>query len=294
MMHKIPMSDTVSGAYNFAFKNILSVLGIAWFPYAVAFALIAAGIVALIPSFELLRTGADPSAIGGIIAFCVVAVFVFIVAASMVNVGVLRQALGLHQGQVFIYFNLGAPVWRLIGAMLLMTAIVYGVAAVLIGVLVFIFTAGANVMGQGLATTLGVIGSIAASCFFIYMFVRLFFFLAPVVVAEERIGLGRAWELGGGNFWRILGVYIAVTLPVGIAVNMIATAFIGQPPMVDIQQPMTPGEVFAFYGNVFGHIWPALVVLELLHIIVLTGLLNGAQAVAYKLVTSPAAEQKAQ
>jgi hypothetical protein len=123
------------------------------------------------------------------------------------------------------------------------------------------------------------------------MFVRLIFFLAPVVVAEERIGLGRAWELGAGNFWRILGIWIAVTLPVGIAFNMIVSAVMGTPPMVELQQATTPEEVFAIYGNMFAGIWPLFVVLELVYIIVLTGLINGAQAVAYKLVTAAPATQ---
>lgn len=287
-MHKIPMSETVSGAYSFTFKNILSIIGIAWFPWAVCLVLIGLGVYAAIPNFEGLREGTgDPAAFGSLFALIGLGTILMTVVASMVNVGVLRQALGLHKGQVFIYFDLGGDVWRLIGALLLTALAVYGVLIVLVLVMVLIFTAGAQAMGQGLATTLGVIGSIVACCLFIYMFVRLVFFVAPVVVAERRISLGRAWELGAGNFWRIVGIWIAVTLPAGFAFNMIVGAFMGQPPIEQLQQATTPEEIFAIYGQMFAGTWPILAVLYLLYIIILTGLINGAQAVAYKLVTSP-------
>ena len=287
-MHKIPMSETVSSAYNFTFKNFLSVLGIAWFPYTVCFVLIALGVIALMPGLAHLGEGQfDFSAIGGLIGLVVLASIAFILAASMVNVGVMRQALGLHKGQVFIYFDLSAAVWRMIGAMLLACLVIYGVMIVSIAIVVLLFSAGPALIGQTLANTLGVIACIAAFVFYIYAFVRLIFFIAPVVVAEERIGLGRAWELGQGNFWRIIGIWIAVTLPAGIVFNIIFSTLMGPPPMAEFHSDMTAQEVFQIYANMFAHIGPIFVVLELIYIIALTGLINGAQATAYRAVTRP-------
>ncbi|HEY5047850.1 MAG TPA: hypothetical protein VII49_07535, partial [Rhizomicrobium sp.] len=46
-MRKIPVGETISRSYGFAFSNILSIFGIAWVPYAIL-AAIAVGLVLLI------------------------------------------------------------------------------------------------------------------------------------------------------------------------------------------------------------------------------------------------------
>ena len=46
MTDKIPVGQTISGAYNFAFTRFLSILAIVWLPYAV-FAAIAVGLALL-------------------------------------------------------------------------------------------------------------------------------------------------------------------------------------------------------------------------------------------------------
>ena len=46
---------------------------------------------------------------------------------------------------------------------------------------------------------------------FYYVYLRLWFFLAPVVVAEKHIDLRRGWRLAKGNVLRILVIVLAVT-----------------------------------------------------------------------------------
>ncbi|HEX3809443.1 MAG TPA: hypothetical protein VHW02_07050 [Rhizomicrobium sp.] len=290
-MHKIPMSETVSGAYNFAFKNFLSILGIAWFPYVLVGALLTAGVIEMMPSVADINSDALMGAVAilNLIALGAVAIVLIIVASAMVNVGVMRQALGLHTGQVFIYFSLGAAVWRMIGALLLAVIAIYALIIACVLVIVLVCTAGVHVLGEGLAYTIGTIGGIAAFVFCIYVMVRLTYFIAPVVVAEERIGLGRAWELGKGNFWRIIGLLIAVTLPVGIAFNIIITTLMGTFPVDQVTPNMTPNDFFLLYSHYYtqslSHMWPVLVIVELAYVVALTGLMNGAQATAYLYVT---------
>jgi hypothetical protein len=47
----------------------------------------------------------------------------------------------------------------------------------------------------------------------LYLYLRLGFFLTPVVVVEEKIDFRRAWYLSEGNFWQMFGVTLAIVIP---------------------------------------------------------------------------------
>jgi hypothetical protein len=61
-----------------------------------------------------------------------------------------------------------------------------------------------------------VCGILVAYGALIYIAVRLFYLIAPVVVAENKIDLIRAWTLTRGNFWRIFGIWLAIGIPFGL------------------------------------------------------------------------------
>ncbi len=123
----------------------------------------------------------------------------------MVTVSLQKKALGNMPAPTFCYFSMGAPVWRMIGATFLALLAYIVIVIVTIGITAALAVAATKFgphFGEAIAVILGIIASFWA----IYAAVRLFFFLPAVVVAEEQIGLVRAWELGGGNFWRIFAV----------------------------------------------------------------------------------------
>ena len=68
-------------------------------------------------------------------------------------------------------------------------------------------------------------------CVFIYVMVRLTFLLLPVVVAEHRIGIKRSWQLGKGNFWRMLGLFILIFLPIVVLEVVALKLFLPPVPM---------------------------------------------------------------
>ena len=167
----------------------------------------------------------------------------------------------------------------------LMTAGVVGAAFVIAGKSIPKYSGAVDV----------VVGIIAA-CWFVYACVRLIFFLPAVVVAEERIGLGRSWELGGGNFWRIFAVMFVVIVPVAIGLAIVQNAVVG--PFMPLMQPnafhpgMTPGEMADVYnGDVQSDAFAAaqhaavLIVFSLIQELVYLGLGNGAVGKAYLAVT---------
>jgi len=303
---KIPFERTIANAYRFAFTNILTILGIGWFPFLLV-ALTGAGLTyALLPQLgAMLTTSHDKwsqaqvlvsvTSFGGALF---VLVLVTIIASAMVNVGVMRKALGQHPGPYFIFFSLGAQVWRLIGAYILVMLLAWGIALFLgFGIAgVSILLAKVSTGVQALGTALMII---VAFCWSLYALVRVQFFLPAVVVAENHIGIRRSWNLGRGNFWRIVGIYLVTTLPVGIANSTINQSVIQmalgpQPfPMAgwprDPAHPaMTPAELqhyLEIFLSALGRVWPYMVAVEMLYFILLTGLFAGAIAVAYNFVT---------
>ena len=290
-MNKIPVGDTISRTYGFAFSNFLSIFGIAWLPYVVL-AAIAVGLVFLVaPTLpqslmqgqfdmvELMHAARIWSLLG---------IFLFIVNC-MVTVGIQRKALGKHHGPVFVYFSLGAPVWRMVGAFFLAGLVIFfvgiltAVAAVAIWFAAKSFVPDHNIL-------IGVLVGIIAVCWIIYLSVRLSFFIPAVVVAEEKISLGRGWELAGGNFWRIVIVAIVVFLPVAIGFGIISSALFGSMfVMPHFHDGMPPQEMFhemmrdiLRQGFALG---PVAIVVQIIERIIFLGLGNGMIADAYLGVT---------
>ncbi len=286
-MAKIPVEHTISSAYSFAFRNILTVIGIAWFPFALVIA-IGAGLVLLMVPGLAAPGGPSPAAIAGLIAVAPLIIVAYVVANAMVVVGIMRRALGLAEGPVFAYFSLAAPVWRLIGATILVGLLVFVVVAVEVGVIAAIIAAASN-GNNGALGFLAAILIIAACVWTIYFVVRLSFFLPAVVVAEGRIGIGRSWELGKGNFWRIFVVWLAVAIPVSMAASVLMQAIYGNAMMglvlANQGENADPMALLNGMVQIFVAYAPYLIVIQLLQIIIMSGLTNGAIAAAYRGVT---------
>jgi len=306
-MAKIPLEKTIEATYRFAFTNILSVFGVIWLPALILIALIGGvfylawpEIHALIPPDLGTETHGMEEArerlrhlLPLMLVFARYAGLLSlagIVLRSMVTVGVMEKALGLRQGPVFVYFSLGAPVWRMIGAMILAVLLIAASLVASVIVVGVTFWAAEHYAG-GVAGLAKFVAVCAAVLWTIYMIFRLAFFLPAVVVAEGRIGIGRAWSLGGGNFWRIIGTLLAVLLPVMIVAGIVSNILFGSLWWGDMQaailakHEMTPREFVAAVMHNLEHIWPFLLLFEIVYISLLTGLGLGAVANAYKAVT---------
>ncbi len=299
-MAKIPLERTIGATYSFVFANILSILGIIWLPYLLLAVLAAGLVVGLMPVFDGIdfSTGADWARDGTRVLQLVLsigaAVTLFFLAAivvrAMVAVGVMRKALGLHPGPVFVYFSLGAPVWRMIGATILAILAILAMSTLATAVVALIGVAASKFAPDAAPLLIGVAIFVGA-LWLIYAAVRISFFLPAVVVAENRIALGRSWQLGGGNFWRIIVLLLVVTLPVVLAASLIANALFNQPFIAAIEQmsesgrQIPPEELFALLIAQIRRVWPAYLVYEMIYLALLAALTSGAVANAYKGVT---------
>ena len=297
-MNKLPVGETISGAYGFAFAGFLSILGTVWLPY-VALLAFSAGVIYLIaPDLpgHVMRGEFDATTlysvwrVGGLIWLA------SLIVRAMVTVGLQERALGQTQGPTFFFFSLGARVWLMIAAVFLAILSIVLIALLTAGVTAAVAFAAIKFIpnfGRVIAVILGIV----AVCWFIYACVRLTFFLPAVVVAEERIGLGRSWELGGGNFWRIFAVTFVVFVPVVIGLGIVQNAVMGPfMPMAfmthDYHPGMTPGEIADVYNGMIKSfltqirgVLPFYIAFSLIQELIFLGLGNGAVAKGYLGVT---------
>jgi len=294
-MDKIPVGQTVARAYSFAFKDFLKILGVIWVPFVI----IMAGTLALgsqLKAFNVALTTRNFAALEPVLALLVPVYLIYFVFIAMQIVGITQVALGKRQGSPYFYFSVGAPLWRLIGAYLLV--ILLFVAAIFVvvfgaGIVAAIFTAvtgvtkGAKPSGAT-AIVLGLGVLVLAPviyCAFIYALVRQTFLLTPVVIAEEKIGLRRAWSLGRGNFWRMFLIILALLVPFIIIEGIFLLGFMwhGLPPTA--ARGATPEQIQAWSEASTQRMldyWYLVYPIYLVISVVFYGYICGAQSFAYR------------
>src|SRR5271163_4520802 len=134
-MNKIPVGETISGTYGFAFAGFLSILGIVWLPYVVLLVFSAGVIYLVAPDLpgHVMRGEFDATTFYGVWRVAGLIGLASLVVRAMVTVGLQERALGQIQGPPFFFFSLGARVWLMIAAVFL---------AILSIVLIVLLTAG--------------------------------------------------------------------------------------------------------------------------------------------------------
>jgi len=241
-MHKIPVGETISGAYGFAFAGFLTVLGTIWFPYLLLLAIDGGAIYLIAPDLpaQIMHGNIDTSFIYSLDRVRGIFTLAGLIVGAMITVGLQQRALGQVQGPTFFFFSLGASVWRMLGAYFLAIVAVVFIIVVTVAITTVLCIAAVNHVPH-FGTAIAVILGVAAFCWIVYACVRLTFFLPAVVVAERDIGLIRAWELGGGNFWRIIAVTFVVFVPVLIGLDLVWSAVIGPFIPFDLFRQLHPG-----------------------------------------------------
>jgi hypothetical protein len=232
-MNKIRVGETISHAYGFAFREFPKLLGIVWAPLAVS---IAVGLMMTPGFFGNHIDPTDQSAMERYSAQMLpLSLLILLPIRAMIAAGVTEQALGMRTGVTFVYFSVGAPIWRFLASWLL---VIVAIIVLIIGTAIaagILFAIGGLVLGQVLhgasAETVGLLSVLAFVLFFygalIFVAVRLTFFIPPVVVAEKQIDLARVWHLSHGNFWRIFAVGLAIYIPLLAVMAAVMVAIYG-------------------------------------------------------------------
>lgn len=296
-MTRIPVGATIAHAYRFAFGSFVRILAVVWTTW-LAMVVLSVVMMRTTMAFSIAIAARDFHALGSALVLLIPFYLLVLLLMFMQISGIARLALGLLPTPLYFYFSLDRGVWRLIGKSLL--AIVIMIVAYVALVIAGIFmAAAARLLGGGTgvamalaAATVLIIGILA----YFYGVMRLTFFLTPVVLAEERSGLKRAWALGRGNFWRALTVLLAIFLPVMV----LEFAWLfgpwgpGLPPAPPM--PATPALLAAhnaamaqwneqLMGTIYGA-WYISIPVFLLVTILFYGAMVGAQCFAYQALTA--------
>jgi len=205
-MTRISVAGAIRFAYGFAFTQIGAIIGLVWLP------LVLVAILQFLPyALGTAYPGGDPGQTGESAALNLVFSTAAFALYAMNGVAVTRQALGLRQGTASVHFAFGWPEWRMFAAIVI-SGLIF-VAS--IGVYVMIGTAlFAVVRSMPFLDVAAEIYTFVGLCAVVWLALRLFFLLPPIIVVEERVDFLRAWILSRGNFWRIFAVILAVTVPI--------------------------------------------------------------------------------
>ena len=233
---KIPVGATIAYAYHFALGNFLTVLRAIALPLVLQLGLSIVMINRVVPALEAMQAN-DPAAfslLGPVLLLYPIALVLFFVQFTSVT----EAALG-GLARSWLYFPIGKKMWRLLGGFVLAALAIIGVAAafVIAGYLVLLVlgvvlkasvTPGAAKAVIGLAAAVLILAAYGG---LIFLVVRFFFLLAPVSIVEQRLGVGRAWLLSRGNFWRAFLIVLAILIPVVVVEYAAMFAVAGWPSM---------------------------------------------------------------
>jgi hypothetical protein len=297
-MRKIARAATIDAAYGFFFRNIISIIGIVWFP-ALIFAGVAAAVIATVVPHEWLFTPFNGPAdletfvetrLSVFMTATPIIGFVGLVTVSMMRVGILERVLGNRTGLTLFYFSLGGRVWRMAGAAVLAGIVMGAVALVEIvaGVALHFAVSAIPNIALGLVILFDVLQVIAWIVALVYIGIRQFFFLPAVIVAENRIGFRRAWSLGAGNVGRALVVLLAIVVPICFVTGIISEFSI-MPALFPVMEKFSSRpdpEMAGAFLNALLPVLPIMLIIHLIGALAVTGTLLGAIGRAYQAVTA--------
>jgi hypothetical protein len=297
-MAKIPVGATIAQAYRFAFGDFLKILGVMW-PSMLLMWLPSLLMRKQMTALSAQMAAQDFSSLRELWPLILLFYLVALVLIIVQVIGIAQLALGRHKGPVWFYFELGKPVWRLIGSfLLLILAFIIGWIATLLGAFILGFILALitkAVNSAAIAIGISVLAVIALFCAFVYCWIRLTFLLIPVVAAqEEGLALGRSWTLGLSNFWRMFAILLATVGPFIILEFVFIFGFmfkgIAFPPphatadqMAAYQAAMNARSAEMMNG-IYSH-WYIAYPLALVFVVVFYGLAVGAQCFAYRALT---------
>jgi hypothetical protein len=278
-MNKIPIAETIRFAYQFAFGQIGAIIGLVWLPLIiVAFLQFLPYALGTANSTAGSNTAEAAGATLINLAFSTTALVLY----GMNFVSVTRQALGLRQGAASIHFSLGWPEWRMFVGIVVCGLILTAAMGLylILGSLIFQAQSGNTLM-----SVLAAMYAIVGFCALVWFALRLAFVLAPVIVAEERVDLVRAFLLMRGNFWRALAIALAVTVPF-LLVQCVAVGVIAGPGFFAPLPADTAAALAKRFRELDSHM-PAMIGLALLLTPFNLGLTLGASSFAYRALVPP-------
>ncbi|HWF64719.1 MAG TPA: hypothetical protein VN685_08920, partial [Rhizomicrobium sp.] len=276
---KIPVLATIRAAYRFTFTHLGAIIGLIWLPMILAtvigFFVLQRFFSALADAFASNNFALAGPAILGLISFLLVGMLLF----AMMAVPVVQLALGSRKSGALAHFAFGMAEWRLFRASLGVVGFVFALLLIVSTVL------GAALGPRNVGANLVSLAIFYAAAIFFGL--RFGFLLPGVAVEETGPVLPRSWILSNGNFWRMLGVFLAVVLPVRFLMVAVEVALEG--PGILKPQVMTSTAMVAVQLHAENQNMPVTAGILFLIAPLLLGLTLGASAHAFQALKNPSA-----
>lgn len=201
---KIPVLAAIRDGYRFVGTHLGAIIGMIWVPMVVVTVTGFFATQRFYAAQVMAGNAGNPALAGPAFLLLLLQMAGSIFLYAMMYTAVTQAALGSRDAQAGpVAF--GRTEWRmtraLMGMFVLAITFLMGIDLGLAGLLLALGKVAAPM--QALAVNLVALPLLAA---LIYVFVRLFFFLPIAVVAGDGAPLARAWNMGRGQFWRMLGV----------------------------------------------------------------------------------------
>lgn len=213
---RLLIPETIGDAYRFVYREMGTILRLAWFPVAVLvaidFAMLAMGptVVSLVPGNA--RPYWMPALARDVVAFLVPAL-----AFAMIAVALHRVILfGDRRRGTWALFSVGREELLFVGIAVL--AYLLSHSATFIAFWIISIVPPNSTSSTAIALTLTLV--IAS----VYLWVR-FLLAYPIAVVERRLDLAASWRLSKGVFWRLFWILVFGTLPVTLAALVLFAAF---------------------------------------------------------------------
>jgi hypothetical protein len=208
-LHTLPVFATAREVYAFLWRETGAILRLSWFPVLLMTVVGYFVLRARMNSYREIFSAGDVAAAAAASSAATSYSFwdltndlVQIAGAAIVAVALHRVILfNDRQPGVFINFNLG----KVEGLFILLPVLLSA------GIVLFASAIGALFEGVGPGALGLAVACLVAPVFFLVVRYSLVF---PIAVVERRYNFRAAWALSRGNFWRLVGLWLVVAVPV--------------------------------------------------------------------------------
>lgn len=258
-MAKLPVGAIASQSLDFAWSNFGTLLKIGWFPLS------ASAVFSLAAEMPLSGVSGVEGATGGAFLLALTGTIGATVLWAIFAVAVHRMILLDEVApDEWFYFRLGKQEIRyaiapfVLGGIFLL--IILAAAVILMGSNILSAFIPASVPYSGGTSGIQVFGVWAAALLAIFVMIRLVLVM-PIIVAEGKIGIRRAWIISSGNFWRLVGVNSLVMIAMMLflfALGLVVAVWFFFSSATGLSEPLaaasTTGLFLAIIGGILSYL----------------------------------------
>jgi len=257
-LHRLAVFATAGRAYQFLLREAGTILRLSWFPLLFVTIIQYFAVHAHFAAMRSALAAGSPAALTGfspVWQWQIANTIVTVLGSAIVAVALHRVILlGDRKPGRYLYAAFGKvemlfallPVIVVV-PIVLVAVLVFGLAAILIPRSFWPLVVVLFMLGYGA---------------FVFVVIR-FSLILPIAVLERRYNFVQAWSLTRGNFWRMVGLWLVVFIPVAVVVGIISYATSPFGSLVPTP-PKATAEVIRMFDtiesrlliqSVFGYLW---------------------------------------